>query len=571
MKKFANPERREDAPPDPAARSQVFESQQQQQQQQLQLQQQSQPRQQQPPLQPSPSAQQPPPNLPPKDDPQRPDDTGRQLAVAAPIQEDGERSRPKQRQAAAEDRGKQRAPAEPFSEDRTRQRPSPVDDRGKLRAPAELLSDDRSRQRLSPVDDRGKQRTPAELLPEDRDRTRQRPPTTEDRNRQRTPAEVQQSTQYNERSPLFTPPQSYAVPGPSRGYDAYSHRQPSPTGSDDILVTDNRTQPQSKPGFWARLTAAAKDRVEPEPANARTRGRLPPQPSRPNVVLFGERGAGKSSLINMLVGQDVSSPSNPSLAAFASRGYAVDVGGREVVVWDSVGLQKGEHHDSLSEGAARNLQGLIQNIHGGLNLLLFCVNATRVSEALGLNYDAFYSIIGSKKVPIVLVVTGLENKDPMEGWWREHEAEFERHGLTFDGHACITTTRGKPLRDGPGHWHDEQYEQSKLAVKELIRAKLGAAIIVREEGKLAELRELLQQQNGIAKGQNTDKGKNGWSLGETEGAREVHSGYGSTHDEQRDDDRTDRIEREGRTAALALLGGLFAVFVFLHSGVISCF
>ncbi|KAG1829986.1 hypothetical protein EV424DRAFT_1296873, partial [Suillus variegatus] len=197
--------------------------------------------------------------------------------------------------------------------------------------------------------------------------------------------------------------------------------------------------------------------------------RLPPQPSRPNVVLFGERGAGKSSLINMLVGQDVSSPSNPDLAPFASRGYAVDVGGREVVVWDSVGLQKGEHHDTLSEGATRNLQGLIQNIHGGLNLLLFCVNAARVSEALGINYDAFYSIIGGKKVPIVLVVTGLEDKDPMEGWWKENEAEFKRHGLTFDGHACITTTRGKPLRDGPGHRHDEQYEQSKLAVKELIK------------------------------------------------------------------------------------------------------
>ncbi|KAG1908809.1 uncharacterized protein F5891DRAFT_899941, partial [Suillus fuscotomentosus] len=193
------------------------------------------------------------------------------------------------------------------------------------------------------------------------------------------------------------------------------------------------------------------------------------QPSRPNVVLFGERGAGKSSLINMLVGHDVSSPSNPDLAPFASRGYAVDVGGREVVVWDSVGLQKGEHHDTLSEGATRNLQGLIQNIHSGLNLLLFCVNAARVSEALGINYDAFYSIIGGKKVPIVLIVTGLEDKDPMEGWWKENEAEFKRHGLTFDGHACITTTRGKPLRDGPGHRHDEQYEQSKLAVKELIK------------------------------------------------------------------------------------------------------
>lgn len=360
--------------------------------------------------------------------------------------------------------------------------------------------------------------------------------------------------------------------GPSRGHDAFSHRQHSPADSDDIVMVDNRTESQPKPGFWARLTGVAKERSEPEPTNTRTRGRLPPQPSRPNVVLFGERGAGKSSLINMLVGQDVSSPSNPDLAPFASRGYAVDVGGREVVVWDSVGLQKGEHHDTLSEGATRNLQGLIQNIHGGLNLLLFCVNAARVSEALGINYDAFYSIIGGKKVPIVLVVTGLEDKDPMEGWWKENEAEFKRHGLTFDGHACITTTRGKPLRDGPGHRHDEQYEQSKLAVKELIKAKLGAAVIIREEGKLAELRELLREQNVNATGQNTDKGKNGWSLGKTGGTREVHNGYGSTHDEQWESDNngTDRIEREGRTAALALLGGLFAVFICLHSGIVSC-
>ncbi|KAG2135120.1 hypothetical protein DEU56DRAFT_807938 [Suillus clintonianus] len=264
----------------------------------------------------------------------------------------------------------------------------------------------------------------------------------------------------------------------------------------------------------------------------------------------------------MLVGRDVSNPSDPGLATFASRGYAVDVGGREVVVWETVGLQKGEHHDALSEGAAKNLQGLIQNVHGGLNLLLYCVNAARASEALEVNYDAFFNIIGGKKVPVVLVVTGLENMDPMEGWWKEHEAEFKKHWLTFDGHACITTIRGKPLKDGPGHWHDEQYEQSRLAVKELIKAKLGTPIFVREEGKLAELRELLREQNGTAAGQNADKGKNGWILGETEGTREVNNGYGSTRDEQPDDDRGDRVEREGRTASLALLGGLFAVFVF---------
>jgi hypothetical protein len=103
----------------------------------------------------------------------------------------------------------------------------------------------------------------------------------------------------------------------------------------------------------------------------------------------------------------------------------------------------------------------------------------------------------------------------------------------------------------------------------LIKAKLDAAVIIREEGKLAELRELLREQNARAVSQNGDKGKNARVEG-TWGSREANGEHRSTQNEQWDDDTADRIEREGRTASLALLGGLFAVFVVLHSGIMSC-
>ncbi|OAX36815.1 hypothetical protein K503DRAFT_656496, partial [Rhizopogon vinicolor AM-OR11-026] len=189
-----------------------------------------------------------------------------------------------------------------------------------------------------------------------------------------------------------------------------------------------------------------------------------------NILLFGSHGAGKSSLINMLAGQEASRTSDQGHSAFAFSGYAIDVGGREVVLWDVVGLRKKDGDgEAISDDAARNLHYLIQRLHGGVNLLVHCINATRPSDAVEIDYEAFHRIIGGKKVPIVLVVTGLEDEDPMEGWWKMNDAEIKKRGMSFDGHACITTIRGKPLKNGPGHRYDEQYEQSRLAVRELIK------------------------------------------------------------------------------------------------------
>ena len=84
--------------------------------------------------------------------------------------------------------------------------------------------------------------------------------------------------------------------------------------------------------------------------------------------------------------------------------------------WDK--LHKGDggkEQEMISEDAAKNLHHMIHRLQGGVNLLIHCINSKRPSGAVETNYEASYRIIRIKKVPTVLVVTGLEDEDPMEG------------------------------------------------------------------------------------------------------------------------------------------------------------
>jgi hypothetical protein len=78
----------------------------------------------------------------------------------------------------------------------------------------------------------------------------------------------------------------------------------------------------------------------------------------------------------------------------------------------------------------------------GIGLLVYCVRSVRVSRALLRNYNLFYSAICRKKVPIVIVITGLENQEPtMDSWWDTNGKEFKKCGMHFEDHACVTTLR----------------------------------------------------------------------------------------------------------------------------------
>jgi len=281
------------------------------------------------------------------------------------------------------------------------------------------------------------------------------------------------------------PPSSRASVGKSGYAAASTHSAPEARpGVNTVAKAPNHTE-----------TSVATSGHAPPDAYPSTGNvpQLPPtapdeSPMLPNILIFGETGTGKSSLINMLAGRHIAGVSSDALGyTFGSQVHEVSINGNLVKLWDTAGLNEGEHGTVPAEQAVRNLQDLVHNLKGGVNLLVYCIRGTRFRDIMQINYDLFCNIICQNMVPVVIVVTGLENESPMESWWEENGAQLKDHGMDFTGHACVTTTRGKQLKSGE-YTFEEEFEESEDKTRKLITDHyLRTPWVMKEGAWLAEI------------------------------------------------------------------------------------
>jgi len=185
----------------------------------------------------------------------------------------------------------------------------------------------------------------------------------------------------------------------------------------------------------------------------------------PNVIVFGETGVGKSSIINMLAGREMANVSSSSSGCtFENSSYSLDIEGSEFRLFDTAGLNEGKEGTVSPTDAVINLYKLIRSLEDGVNLLVYCVRGPRIKESTVNNYKMFYSVFCKEKVPIVVVITGLENEVNVDTWWDENEAGFTKHGMHFQDHVCGTATKGKR-----GCFADE-YEETATKLRRLLKA-----------------------------------------------------------------------------------------------------
>lgn len=168
------------------------------------------------------------------------------------------------------------------------------------------------------------------------------------------------------------------------------------------------------------------------------------RPRQRNVVIFGESGSGKSSVINAITQTQLAETSSDATGCtFSYQCYPVEISGQRYVLFDTAGLNEGSTGAVPAAKAEKELKRLLRGLMSpgsdGIGLLVYCVRSTRARQALIRNYDLFYSVICRKKVPIVVVVTGLENETDMRGWWYANAKEFKSRGMYFQDHACVTT------------------------------------------------------------------------------------------------------------------------------------
>ncbi|KAF9235337.1 P-loop containing nucleoside triphosphate hydrolase protein [Melanogaster broomeanus] len=184
-----------------------------------------------------------------------------------------------------------------------------------------------------------------------------------------------------------------------------------------------------------------------------------------NVILFGEMGVGKSSVINLIAGRPVAAVSADYQGrTMSSKEYSFDVSGRRFHIWDTVGLEELEMGPKDYLNAIEKAHELIRHLsqEGGVDLLLFCIRGNRVNATTQSNYRLFYEVLCGSAVPISLVITHLEREIVMEDWWLRQCKNLEKYGIKSAGHACIT---GLP-------WHSK-YPESLVAIRSLLASYDG--------------------------------------------------------------------------------------------------
>ena len=85
-----------------------------------------------------------------------------------------------------------------------------------------------------------------------------------------------------------------------------------------------------------------------------------------------------------------------------------------------------------AKDAVVNLYSLIRSLDNSVSLLIYCVCGLSVKHDMVKNYTMFYKVFCQKQVLVVIVVTGLENKEPtMESWWVENKVSYTKAGMSF--------------------------------------------------------------------------------------------------------------------------------------------
>lgn len=166
------------------------------------------------------------------------------------------------------------------------------------------------------------------------------------------------------------------------------------------------------------------------------------------MVVFGESGVGKSSLINLIL-ESSAAKTSPDADPCTTRNEQYDtlIHGKKFKIWDTPGVNEGSLGVVRAAIAERSLKQLLRKLleRNELSLLVYCVRASRATQALVRHYRKFCPLVHKSAIPVVIAVTALENSSgDMEGWWQKNAEKLSGFGMTFADHACITTIGDDP-------------------------------------------------------------------------------------------------------------------------------
>jgi len=162
-----------------------------------------------------------------------------------------------------------------------------------------------------------------------------------------------------------------------------------------------------------------------------------------NVLIFGETGVGKSSVVNMALGRQAAETNDEARGCtIMSAKYEQVWEGVKYNFYDSVGLGESLKGRVPKDEAIQHLVYLLKRLNKeGLHLLVLVIRKGRVKDVDVKNFDIFANSICEKKVPTLLCVTHCDADYPLDNWKIKNKAEVERQDIKACDIVCVCAER----------------------------------------------------------------------------------------------------------------------------------
>ncbi|CAF1394896.1 unnamed protein product [Adineta ricciae] len=169
-----------------------------------------------------------------------------------------------------------------------------------------------------------------------------------------------------------------------------------------------------------------------------------------NVVIFGESGAGKSALINLIYDDIVVKSSDCVLGCTMDNakvtGSIKGYPDLTINLYDTAGLSESTDGNVPTSTAFVQLIKLAYAIPNGINLLICCHSNPRIStEQFKANYRIFIENLCEHRIPCLFVRTNCDHDNPPNKWWIENCDDIKNKlKYKFIDGVCVSTIKSSP-------------------------------------------------------------------------------------------------------------------------------
>ncbi|KAI6156070.1 P-loop containing nucleoside triphosphate hydrolase protein [Pisolithus thermaeus] len=161
-----------------------------------------------------------------------------------------------------------------------------------------------------------------------------------------------------------------------------------------------------------------------------------------SVMVLGETGVGKSSVINLIVGENIArDSSNVEVCTRHTTRYAATVESMRMHIWEVSGFNQSDRDLRQNAFDTEDKFRPMLEARARVNVILFCMRGQKLTVTTKQIFERIHGIF-ERQIPIVLVINHLERERDMEDWWRRNR---DRLGTSMSGtrHVCVTGLRNQ--------------------------------------------------------------------------------------------------------------------------------